>query len=72
MKKRVLRFDSEGTGYMVLSVAIVLREIRVLTEVDVNLGFSVLYEARVLNSTYVLRREGGYRNVFESVLSSVI
>jgi hypothetical protein len=38
MKKRVLRFDNEGAGYIVLSTAIVLREIRVLTEVDVNLG----------------------------------
>ena len=38
MKKRVLRFESDGVGYMVLSTAIVLREISVLTEVDVNLG----------------------------------
>lgn len=37
MKKRVLRFESEGLGYIVLSTAIVLRETRVLTEVDVSL-----------------------------------
>jgi hypothetical protein len=50
---------------MVLRTAIVLREISVLTEVEVRAGYSVLYEARVLSSTYVFRREGGYRNVFD-------
>jgi len=38
IKKSVLRFDNEGAGYSVLSTAIVLSEIRVLIEVDVNLG----------------------------------
>ena len=51
IKKRVLRFDNEGAGKMVLSTAIVLRETSVLTEVEVNLGYRVLNDARVLSPT---------------------